>query len=141
MNKISHSELQDPNIIKAALNEKKIAVVGMSAKTHRASYLVGDYLMQNGYEVVPVNPRETEILGLKCYPSLKDVPGSIDIVNVFRESSVVPQIAEESVKIGAKYLWLQLEVISSEGVSIAAQGGLQCIVDRCLKIEHAKYMI
>jgi len=141
MNKITHSELQDPNIIKAALNEKKIAVVGMSAKTHRASYLVGDYLMQKGYEVVPVNPRETEILGLKCYPSLKDVPGSIDIVNVFRASSVVPQIAEESVKIGAKYLWLQLEVISSEGVSIAAQGGLQCIVDRCLKIEHAKYMI
>ena len=141
MNKITHSELQDPNIIKAALNEKKIAVVCMSAKTHRASYLVGDYLMQKGYEVVPVNPRETEILGLKCYPSLKDVPGSIDIVNVFRASSVVPQIAEESVKIGAKYLWLQLEVISSEGVSIAAQGGLQCIVDRCLKIEHAKYMI
>lgn len=97
--------------------------------------------MQNGYEVVPVNPRETEILGLKCYPSLQDVPGSIDIVNVFRASSVVPQIAEESVKIGAKYLWLQLEVISPEGVSIATQGGLQCIVDRCLKIEHAKYMV
>ena len=141
MNKITLSEWQDPNIIKAALNEKKIAVVGMSAKTHRASYLVGDYLMQKGYEVVPVNPRETEILGLKCYPSLQDVPGSVDIVNVFRASSVVPQIAEESVKIGAKYLWLQLEVISPEGVSIATQGGLQCIVDRCLKIEHAKYMV
>jgi len=141
MNKITLSEWQDPNIIKAALNEKKIAVVGMSAKAHRASYLVGDYLAQNGYEVIPVNPRETEILGLKCYPSLQDVPGSIDIVNVFRASSVVPQIAEESVKIGAKYLWLQLEVISPEGVSIATQGGLQCIVDRCLKIEHAKYMV
>ncbi len=141
MNKITLSEWQDPNIIKAALNEKKIAVVGMSSKAHRASYLVGDYLVQNGYEVIPVNPRETEILGLKCYPSLQDVPGSIDIVNVFRASSVVPQIAEESVKIGAKYLWLQLEVISPEGVSIATQGGLQCIVDRCLKIEHAKYMV
>ena len=141
MNKITLSKWQDPDIIKAALNQNKIAVVGMSSKAHRASYLVGDYLMQNGYQVVPVNPRETEILGLKCYPSLQDVPGSIDIVNVFRASSVVPQIAEESVKIGAKYLWLQLEVISPEGVSIATQGGLQCIVDRCLKIEHAKYMV
>ena len=141
MNKITLSKWQDPDIIKAALNENKIAVVGMSSKAHRASYLVGDYLVQNGYEVIPVNPRETEVLGLKCYPSLQDVPGSIDIVNVFRASSVVPQIAEESVKIGAKYLWLQLEVISPEGVSIATQGGLQCIVDRCLKIEHAKYMV
>ena len=133
------SKWQDPDIIKAALNENIIAVVGMSAKAHRASYLVGDYLIQNGYEVIPVNPRETEILGLKCYPSLQDVPGSIDIVNVFRASSVVPQIAKESVKIGAKYLWLQLGVISAEGVSIASQGGLQCIVDRCLKIEHVRY--
>ena len=94
MNKITLSKWQDPDIIKAALNENKIAVVGMSSKAHRASYLVGDYLIQNGYEVVPVNPRETEILGLKCYPNLKDVPGYIDIVNVFRESSAVPQIAE-----------------------------------------------
>tara|TARA_B110000008_G_scaffold50986_1_gene49977 strand:- start:251 stop:676 length:426 start_codon:yes stop_codon:yes gene_type:complete len=135
------SEWQDPNVIRSALSKKRIAVVGMSSKECRASYLVGNYLKYQGYTVIPVNPLETEILGLKSYSSLKDVPGSIDIVNVFRASSFVPQIAEESVKVGAKYLWLQLEVISAEGVSIATQGGLQCIVDRCLKIEHAKYMI
>ena len=132
-------EWQDTNVIRSALSKKRIAVVGMSSKECRASYLVGNYLKQQGYEVIPVNPLETEILGLKCYPNLKDVPGSIDIVNVFRASSVVPQIAEESVKVGAKYLWLQLGVISAEGVSIASQGGLQCIVDRCLKIEHIRY--
>ena len=135
------TEWQDPDVIRSALSKKRIAVVGMSSKEHRASYLVGNYLKQQGYEVIPVNPREPEILGLKCYPDLKDVPGSIDIVNVFRASSVVPQIAEDSVKIGAKYLWLQLGVISPEGVSIASQGGLQCIVDRCLKIEHVRYMV
>ena len=134
-------EWQNTDVIRSALSKKRIAVVGMSSKECRASYLVGNYLKYQGYTVIPVNPLETEILGLKSYSSLKDVPGSIDIVNVFRASSFVPQIAEESVKVGAKYLWLQLEVISAEGVSIATQGGLQCIVDRCLKIEHAKYMI
>jgi len=140
MTGIALAQCQDPNVIKLALKEKRIAVVGMSSRERRASYLVGDYLKQKGYEVIPVNPRETEILGLKCYPSLLDIPDPVDVVNVFRVSAAVPQIAEESVKIGAEYLWLQLGVISNEGVSIANERGMKCIVDRCIKIEHTRYM-
>ncbi len=141
MTGIALAQCQDPNVIKLALKEKRIAVVGMSSRERRASYLVGDYLKQKGYEVIPVNPRETEILGLKCYPSLLDIPDPVDVVNVFRVSAAVPQIAEESVKIGAEYLWLQLGVISNEGVSIANERGMKCIVDRCIKIEHTRYMV
>ena len=133
-------EWQDTGIIRSALSKKRIAVVGMSSKECRASYLVGNYLKQQGYDVIPVNPRESEILGMACYPSLLDIPEPIDVVNVFRESAAVSQIARESIKISAEYLWLQLGVISSEGISIAAQGGIKCIIDRCIKIEHAKYM-
>ena len=89
--------------------------------------------------MVPVNPRESEILGMTCYPSLQDIPDPIDVVDVFREPAAVPQIAEEAVAVGAKYLWLQFGVISPEGVSIAAKGGVKNIVDRCIKIEHARY--
>jgi uncharacterized protein len=141
MNDTALLEWQDPDLIRSALSKKRIAVVGMSSKEQRASYLVGSYLKQQGYEVIPVNPQESKILGLKCYPSLLDIPDSVDVVNVFRESAAVLQIAEESVKISAEYLWLQLGVISAEGISIAAQGGIKCIVDRCLKIEHVRYMV
>ena len=135
------TQWQDPIVIKSVLSKKRIAVVGMSAKESRASYSIGLYLKQKGYDVIPVNPRESEILGMTCYPSLLDVPEPVDVVNVFRESSAVPQIAEESIKIGADYLWLQFGVISSEGVSIATQRGIKCIVDRCINIEHARYMV
>ena len=133
-------ELQDPVLIRSALDEKRVAVVGMSSKELRASYFVGFYLKRNGYDVVPVNPRETEILGMTCYPSLEDIPDPVDVVDVFREPAAVPKIAEESVAIGAKYMWLQFGVISAEGVSIAAAGGVKSIVDRCIKIEHARYL-
>jgi predicted CoA-binding protein len=135
------TEWQNPIVIKSALSKKKIAVVGMSAKELRASYSVGLYLKQKGYDVIPVNPRESEILGMTCYSSLLDIPEPVDVVNVFREPTVVPQIAEESIKIGANYLWLQFGVISSEGVSIATAGGIKSIVDRCMKIEHARYCV
>lgn len=132
--------LQDPEVIKSALAMKRIAVVGMSSKELRASHFVGFYLQRNGYEIIPVNPRESEILGLKCYPNLLEVPGPVDVVDVFRESSAVPQIAEESVEIKASFLWLQFGVISQEGVTIASSGGIKSVVDRCIKIEHARYM-
>ena len=130
---------QDPKIIKSALNSKRIAVVGMSPKKLRASHRVGAYLMKNGYEVYPVNPNESKILDTKCYSSLLDIKDKIDVVNVFRESSVVPEIARDSVKIEAEFMWLQLGVISSEGIEIATQRGINCIVDLCIKIEHARY--
>ena len=131
---------QNPKIIKSALNGMRIAVVGMSPKKLRASHKVGAYLNENGYKVYPVNPNETQILDMKCYSSLLDIKDKIDVVNVFRESSAVPQIARDSIKIETEFMWLQLGVISSEGIEIATQRGINCIVDLCIKIEHAKHI-
>ncbi len=132
---------QDARAIQSLLRSMRtVAIVGLSANELRASNFVGFYLKNHGYRVVPVNPREKEILGESSYPSLRDVPLAIDVVDVFRAPKVVPAIAKEAVEIGAKALWLQFGVISPEGVRIAEQGGLKVVVDRCLKIEHARFM-
>ena len=132
-------DYQDPSVIQAALNERRIAIVGLSGNELRASHFVGYYMQRHGYEIVPVNPRETEVLGESSYPSLNEVPGPVAVVDVFRDPSAVPGIAREAVAIGAKFLWLQYGVISEEGVRIALEGGMRVIVDRCLKVEHARY--
>ncbi len=119
---------------------RTVAVVGLSANELRASHFVGFYLKNHGYHVVPVNPREKMILGATSYASLKDIPFAIDVVNVFRAPAAVPGIATEAVEIGAKCLWLQFGVISPEGIAIAEEGGMELIVDRCIKIEHARHM-
>ena len=131
---------QDAQVIQQSLRQKSIAVVGMSSNELRASNFVGYYMLRNGYQVTPVNPRESEIFGLTCYPSLRDIPHKIDLVDVFRDPAAVPEIAEDAVSIGAKFLWLQFGVISPSGVEIAESGSLQCVVDLCLKIEHARYL-
>ena len=132
---------QDPIAIQRILHHARtIAVVGLSRNELRASFFVGYYLKRHGYEVIPVNPREPEILGAQSYKSLLDVPGSIDIVNVFRAPDAVPAIAEDAVKIGAGSMWCQFGVINEEGARIAEEGGLTVIVDRCLKVEHARYI-
>ncbi|MEA2481479.1 MAG: uncharacterized protein QOJ07_3401, partial [Thermoleophilaceae bacterium] len=100
---------------------------------------VGFYLKRHGYRVIPVNPRETEILGETSYPSLSAVPEPVDVVNVFRAPDALPAIAREAVEAGAGALWCQFGVINEEGAGIAADGGLEVVVDRCLKIEHARY--
>ena len=132
---------QDPAIMVAALKCERVAVVGLSANPVRDSHMVALYLQQQGYEIVPVNPNEKSILGQPCYPSLSAAAaaGRIDVVDVFRDPAAVPGIAAEAVAVAAKFLWLQLGVISAEGVRIAEAGGLQCVVDACTKIEHAKY--
>jgi predicted CoA-binding protein len=117
-----------------------VAIVGLSPNELRASHFVGYYLKRHGYRVIPVNPRETEILGEKTVPTLQDVPGHVDIVNVFRAPDAVPGIAAEAVAIGAGSLWCQFGVISEEGARIAEAGGLAVIMDRCLKVEHARYV-
>ncbi len=134
------SPWQQPDVILQTLHKPSVAVVGMSSNELRASNFVGYYLMRNGYQVTPVNPRESEIYGLKCYPNLLEIPHPIDVVDVFRDPSAVPEIAQEAVQIKAAVLWLQFGVISPEGIAIATAGGLQCIVDKCIKIEHARYM-
>jgi predicted CoA-binding protein len=132
---------QDPMTIQRVLHgAKTIAVVGLSANQLRASNFVGYYLKRHGYTVIPVNPRESEILGEKSYPSLRDVPEHIDIVDVFRAPDALPDIAREAVEVGADALWCQFGVINEEGNQIAVEGGLDVVVDRCLKIEHARYI-
>jgi len=136
----SLAQWQKADVILNALKTKRIAVVGLSSNELRASHFVGYYLKRNGYEVIPVNPREDTIFGLPCYGSIADVPGDIDVVDVFRDPSAVPEIAEQAVAKQARYMWLQFGVISPQGVEIAEAGGVDCIVDRCIKIEHARYM-
>ena len=131
---------QDPLTIQRVLHgASTIAVVGLSANELRASNFVGYYLKRHGYRVIPVNPGETEILGERCYPTLSDVPVPVDVVNVFRAPDAVPGIAREAVAIGAKSLWCQFTVINEEGARIAEAGGLAVVMDRCIKVEHARY--
>ena len=132
---------QDAHAIQDIMRTARtIAIVGLSPSVLRASNFVGYYLQRHGYRIVPVNPKEQEILGEKAYPSLSDIPFHVDVVDVFRAPSAVPAIAEEAVKIGAGALWLQFDVISPEGAAIAERGGLKVVMDRCMKVEHARYM-
>ncbi len=118
---------------------KRVAMVGLSANPYRPSHFVAIYLMAHGYEVIPVNPREKEILGQKCYPSLTAIPGPVDIVDIFRDPSAVPGIVEESIQIGAKVVWMQLGVIHEAAAQRAREAGLEVVMDRCMKIEHARH--
>ena len=132
---------QDVTDIQRVLhNAKTIAIVGLSNNPLRASYFVGYYMKRHGYRVIPVNPRESEILGETSYPSLRDVPSPVDVFNVFRAPSALPAIAEDAVAIKASTLWCQFGVINEEGARIAADAGLTVIMDRCLKVEHARYV-
>src|SRR5436853_1986083 len=117
---------------------RTIAVVGLSAQWHRPSFFAAKYLQEHGYRVIPVNPAYPEILGEKCYPSLLDIPEPVDVVDVFRKPQDVPPIAEEAVRIGAKVLWMQIGVIHEDAARRAREAGLEVIMDRCMKIEHAR---
>jgi uncharacterized protein len=132
---------QDPLAIQRALHSAStIAIVGLSSNELRASHFVGFYLRRHGYRVIPVNPRETEVFGEPSYASLLDVPVPVDIVNVFRAPEALPAIAKEAVAIHAGALWTQFGVINEEGGRIASDGGVTVVMDRCLKVEHARYV-
>jgi predicted CoA-binding protein len=119
---------------------RTIAVVGLSSKTHRDSYGVARYLQHRGYRVVPVNPKETEVLGQKAYPSLLDVPTdvAIDIVDVFRKGEETPPVAEDAVSAGARVLWLQEGIVNDEARRIAEEGGLTVVMDLCIRTTKAR---
>ena len=135
------TDYQDPKVILRALSgARTVAIVGLSKDPLRPSNFIGFYLKRHGYKVVPVNPREQEILGEKSYPSLGDIPFPVDIVDVFRRPDAVPDIAREAVAIKAKVLWLQFGVISPEAAKIATDGGLDVVMDRCMKVEHARHL-
>lgn len=132
---------QDPATIQRMLYAAKtIAVVGLSKNELRASHFVGYYLRRHGYRVIPVNPREPEILGMRSLPTLTEIGEPVDIVNVFRAPDAVPGIAEETVAIGAGALWCQFGVINADGARIATEGGVPVVMDRCIKVEHARYV-
>jgi uncharacterized protein len=132
---------QDPLTIQRVLHAARtIAIVGLSRNDLRASFFVGYYLQRHGYRVIPVNPRESEILGEKSYRSLSEVPEPVDIVDVFRAPDALPGIAKEAVEIGAPALWAQFGVINLQAAQIATDGGVTVVMDRCLKVEHARYV-
>jgi predicted CoA-binding protein len=117
---------------------RTIAVVGLSADWNRPSNFAAKYMQQHGYRIVPVNPRYPEVLGEPCYARLEDIPVSVDMVDVFRRTQDVLPIARSAIDIGAKCLWQQLGVTNDEADRLAREAGLDSVMDRCVKIEHAR---
>lgn len=128
----------DAAVIRRILKQSHvIAVVGLSADQWKPSYGVARYLQDHGYRIIPVNPRYAEILGEKCYPSLRDVPHKVDLVDCFRKSEDIPPVAEDAIAIGARVLWMQVGVVNEAAAARAHAAGLEVIMDRCLKVDHA----
>jgi hypothetical protein len=117
---------------------RTIAVVGLSAEWHRPSYFAAKYMQEHGYRIVPVNPRYREVLGERCHPSLREIDQPVDIVDVFRRTEDVLPIAEDAVAIGARCLWQQIGVRNLEADRLVVAAGLDSVLDRCVKIEHAR---
>lgn len=133
--------INDPASLRRILQESHIiAVVGLSSNEQRPSYRVAKYMMEHGYTIIPVNPAESEILGQKCYASLAEIPQKVDIVDCFRKSVDIPPLAEAAIAIGAKTLWLQLEIINEAATQRASTAGLNVVQDLCIKIEHARLL-
>jgi predicted CoA-binding protein len=117
---------------------RTIAVVGLSAQWHRPSNFAAKYMQEHGYRVIPVNPAYAEVLGETCYPSLEAIPHPVDMVDCFRAASEILPLAKSAVAIGAKVLWMQLGVINLDAALFAREHGLDVVIDRCVKIEHAR---
>ena len=131
--------MDDITTLRRILKENRvIAVVGLSAKRHRPSHSVAKYLLEHGYRVIPVNPSYQEVLGQKCYPSLRDIPERVDIVDCFRRSAEIMPVAEDAIAVGAKVLWMQIGVINEAAAEKARKAGLDVVMDRCIEIEYAR---
>ena len=122
--------------VRRMLDAKRIAVVGLSDDPSRASYGVAGYMKSVGKEIFPVNPNYKTVMGLKCYSSLHEVPGPVEVVNVFRRAEYCPGVVREAVEVGAKGVWLQSGIVSDEAEQIAREAGIDFVQDRCLKVEH-----
>lgn len=119
---------------------RTLAVVGLSAQWYRPSYFAAKYMQDHGYRIIPVNPRYTEVLGEKCYPDLRSIPEPVDVVDCFRKSPEIPPLAEDAIAIGAKVLWMQLGIVNQEAAGRAVAAGLDVVMNRCVKIEHARLL-
>lgn len=134
--------IQTPAEAFGLLNKyKRIAIVGLSSNAYRPSHFAAIYMLSEGYEVIPVNPREAQILGRTCYPSLTEAAEDhdIEIVDIFRNAKDAPPIVEEAIAIGAKVVWMQLGVINAAAAQRAIEAGLDVVMDRCVKLEHARF--
>jgi predicted CoA-binding protein len=130
----------DPELRSILGDARTIAVVGLSTKRDRPSHEVAEYLQEQGYRIVPVNPNETEVLGERAYPSLLDVPHDIriDAVDVFRRAEYTPDVARQAVQVGARVLWLQADIVNDEARRIAEEGGLEVIMGVCIRATHRR---
>jgi predicted CoA-binding protein len=117
-----------------------LAVVGLSAQWYRPSYFAAKYMQDHGYRVIPVNPNYAEVLGEKCYPSLRSIPEPVDIVDCFRKAPEIPAIADDAIAIGAKVLWMQLGIENADAARRAMAAGLDVVMNHCVKIEHARLL-
>ena len=117
---------------------RRVAVVGLSADWSRPSNFAAKYLIDHGFEVIPVNPKYDEILGQKCYADLEDIPTPVDIVDLFQRVDRIPPFVDQAIKIGAKVVWMQLGIIHEEAAQKARDAGLEVVMDRCMKIEYAR---
>ena len=137
---MTNRPFQDPLIIQRILRGmRRVAIVGVSANEVRPSYFVAYYLKRMGFDIVPVNPRYKEVLGLPCYPDLGAIPEPPEVVDVFRRPGEVGGILDEAIAVGAKALWLQFGVVNEEEGRRAQEAGLSVVMDRCMKIEHGRY--
>ena len=136
--------MENPSDARVALllrSAHRIAMVGLSSKPERPSYNVARYLLDHGYEVIPVNPNEREVLGRVAYARLADIPGRVDLVDVFRRPKFVPGVVAEAIAAEAGALWTQLGVISEEGAALAGANSLTIVMDRCMEVEHARLVL
>ena len=123
--------------IRRILRESRtVAVVGLSPKPHRPSHQVARYLIEAGYAIIPVNPGQNRILDLPCYPDLRAVPGTVDLVDIFRRSEAVPPIVEDAIGIGARFIWMQEGIVNQEAAARAREAGLAVVMNRCTMIDH-----
>ena len=122
------------------LRSRTLAVVGLSAQWHRPSYFAAKYMRDHGYRIFPVNPRYDEVLGQRCYADLRAVPEPIDIVDCFRKADEIPAIADAAIAVGAKVLWMQLGIVNDAAAQRASEAGLDVVMNRCVKIEHARIL-
>jgi predicted CoA-binding protein len=127
-----------PTLRRILHESRTVAVVGLSANWHRPSNFAAKYLQEHGYRVIPVNPANEEVLGERCYPDLRSVPDPVDVVTIFRRPDDVPPVVEQAIEVGAKVVWMQLGVVHREAAAKAREAGLQVVMDRCMKIEHAR---
>jgi predicted CoA-binding protein len=125
--------------IKAILRDYRVvAVVGLSPQPERPSFKVARYLQEHGYRIIPVNPGQKEILGEKCYPRLSDIPFPVEVVDIFRNVEAIPAIVDDAIATGAKVVWMQQGLVEPAAARKAREAGLQVVMDRCMKIDHAQ---